>query len=610
MDLPQHYARSLKLVGSRTKWFAILACISLSLVTLLDLVGVGLIYPIAKFLSGDQKFMARDEVQLLTDFLGTDNGLEIAVFLSFGFLVLLLVKGTVSAGVIYWSTKYIVMAEARFVGRLYRSYLRAPIEYHHQHNSAEFIRNLNQSVVFLFRTTLMTTLQAVSGIVMSIGIVGIMVYTDPIAAVTCLFILGAGGVIYSQVVTSKVQRMARSMHHLNAVNLKTTQESLGGIADIKVLDKYRHFLSAYMKARNELTEISYIYHLINLLPKYIMESLVGILLASVIFILVSLGRSGEDVVAILALYAVASMRLLPVILALVKMANSVRSAIPSIEQLSKDVDYFGNEIIDDRHWYELEGSTPGAQQERVSQSIEFQNITYAYPSGETALQDVSISIKSGTSLGVVGRSGAGKTTLANILLGLIEPTSGSILIDGQVSDMKVPAIRRSIGYVPQHIYLLDDSIAKNVAFGCDDEEIDEDAVWQALTRAQLADFVRNLPEQLTASIGERGVRLSGGQRQRVGIARALYNNPDILVLDEATSALDVETELNISNVIEGLKGEKTLFIIAHRISTIRNCDNIVFMADGKVKETGNFDALEAQSGEFKKMIAYSYISES
>lgn len=591
------------------KSVVLLATVMLSLVTVFDLIGISLIFPIAKLLTNDAVFLARDEVKFIQNALGGVDATALASILAILLVFVLLGKAIVSLGLTYWTSKKIINAEARFMGRLYRAYLMAPIEYHHSHNSSEFVRNVYQSVVFLFRTTLLSTAQMVASLVLSVGILIILVVADPLAALTCFVILGGGGLIYGVLVASKTIKMATDTHNLTVTTLKVMRESLECIFDVKVLDKPNYFLKLFMDTRIKLAKIAYRQQLINVSPKYIIEILAGGLMAGVILILTQRGHSGEDVVAILALYGIASMRLMPIVLSVVSTTNSARRAMPSIKQLTVDVEELGDEIVSDTLWsIEQDSLISRKHALDLTGSIKLHNISHNYAENVPAVKDVSLEIEKGKSYGLVGRSGAGKTTLANILLGLIQPTSGEILVDGMPYDMRIAAVHRSIGYVPQHIFMLDDTIEKNVAFGVEAKDIDSDAVSNALVKAHLLEFVEGLPDGAHTMVGEQGVRLSGGQRQRIGIARALYYDPDILVFDEATSALDVETEAKISEVVESLKGEKTMVIIAHRLSTIRNCDTIVFMKDGRIKDSGPFDELQQKCPEFKTLTEISDIT--
>ena len=278
---------------------------------------------------------------------------------------------------------------------------------------------------------------------------------------------------------------------------------------------------------------------------------------------------------ILGLFAAAAFRLLPSLSRIISALHAFRFCLPAIKILEKDINLQAQAGI--LQTVEQPGD--------FCEKIELNNVDYIYPSASTkTLMDISIAVKHNESVGFIGTSGAGKSTLVDVILGLLTPSSGKVMVDKKDIKKNIRAWQNQIGYVPQSVYLTDSTLKKNVAFGIEDEKIDEDAVWRAIKSAQLEEFVTSQPEGLEVIVGERGVRLSGGQKQRIGIARALYHNPSLLVLDEATSSLDVKTEHGIMETINSLHGEKTLIIIAHRLSTVEHCDRLYRLENGRVVE--------------------------
>jgi ATP-binding cassette subfamily C protein len=297
----------------------------------------------------------------------------------------------------------------------------------------------------------------------------------------------------------------------------------------------------------------------------------------------------------LSLFALVAVRLMPSL-------NRISAAGASIRYNS----HYLNDLYDNLLSCEQMAGPPQSEERIVpihfEKGIELRGVTFFYEGAQKpAVDHVSFFIPKNQSIGFVGTSGAGKSTAIDIILGLLDPTEGSVLVDGRDIHEYIRSWQRQIGYIPQAIYLADDTIKSNVAFGLKTEEIREENVWQALRLAQLEDFVRSLPDQLETMIGERGIRLSGGQRQRIGIARALYNNPEILVMDEATSALDNETEQGFMEALSGLAGDKTILIIAHRLTTVQHCDKILFLKDGRLLGEGNYRALLETCPEFCRM---------
>jgi ATP-binding cassette subfamily C protein len=275
--------------------------------------------------------------------------------------------------------------------------------------------------------------------------------------------------------------------------------------------------------------------------------------------------------------------------------NQVRSAAASVESLHDD--YL---LVAGTDWEHAAAERQSAQ---FCESIVLERVSYIFAQADNAaLQDISLTIRFGESIGIVGPTGAGKTTLVDLVVGLLRPSSGRILIDGNDLGSRLLAWKRNIGYVPQSIFLIDDSLRRNIALGIGDPEIDEGRLRAAVRMAQLERFVAELPQGLETSVGERGIRLSGGERQRVGIARALYHDPDLLVFDEATSALDLSTEAALAEAIEALHGKKTLLVVAHRLSSVLRCDRLVFMSEGRIRACGSYDDLLRDHPEFQRMV--------
>ncbi|MCR5501421.1 MAG: ABC transporter ATP-binding protein/permease, partial [Lachnospiraceae bacterium] len=377
-------------------------------------------------------------------------------------------------------------------------------------------------------------------------------------------------------------------------------QALGGIKEVKVLSREDYFIDAYSENYGKLIKGAKNNELLSAVPKYIVEAVCMTGLLSAIIIKMFWGYKGNtvmDFIPQLAVLAVGAFRLLPSVGKINAFVNNILYSMPSLDLIYNDLKSIeGFRKNDDES--DGSASAPEAPAAQEGKDIRIQNVFYHYPdSSENVINGADFTIRGGATTAFIGSSGAGKTTLADIILGLLPPEKGKILYGDTDVYRNLSYWHSRLGYIPQSIYLSDDTILKNVAFGVPEDRIDEKAVIEALKKAQLYDFVKGLPEGLHTFTGDRGVRLSGGQRQRIGIARALYHDPEILVLDEATAALDNETEAAVMDAIDSLHGRKTLLIIAHRLTTIRNADAIYEVADGSVRERTRESVFGEETGE-------------
>ncbi len=468
--------------------------------------------------------------------------------------------------------------------RLLVTYMSEPYTFHLSNNTAELQRAL-QVDASQFMNLLSSTLQLIAELTVCV-VLGVFLFdTSHSMAVVVggLLIICVGGYL---VLSKKISiKLGEQNQRYNAKLIQWINQSLGGIKEVKVLERENYFVSSYKENYKKLIKGARINELLVAIPKYIIETvcIVGLLAAIVIKIYFG-RRETASFIPQLSAFAVAAFRLLPSVGKINAYINSILYCKPSLDLIYKDFkDIEGHEIKEtveniDRNKYEF------------NREIRVNNISYQYPGTENdVVHDVSFCVPKGKTIAFIGSSGAGKTTTADIILGLLVPQKGEIMVDDWNAFEYMSNWHKMLGYIPQSIYLCDDTICNNIAFGVKEEEIDMQAVVEALKKAQLYDFVNSLPQGINTFVGDRGIRLSGGQRQRIGIARALYHDPDVLVLDEATSALDNETEQAVMDSIENLKGIKTMIIIAHRLTTIRNADIIYEVIDGNVVERSKED---------------------
>lgn len=468
--------------------------------------------------------------------------------------------------------------------RLLVTYMSEPYTFHLANNMAELQRAL-QVDASQFMNLLSSTLQLIAELTVCV-VLGIFLFdTSHSMAVVVggLLVVCVGGYL---ILSKKISiKLGEQNQRYNSKLIQWINQSLGGIKEVKVLEREDYFISSYKENYKKLIKGARINELLVAIPKYIIETvcIVGLLAAIVIKIYFG-RRETASFIPQLSAFAVAAFRLLPSVGKINAYINSILYCKPSLDLIYKDFkDIEGHEIKEMLGNYEQSGY-------KFNREIKVNNISYQYPGTESdVVHNVSFCIPKGKTIAFIGSSGAGKTTTADIILGLLIPQKGEIMVDDWNAFEHMSSWHKMLGYIPQSIYLCDDTICNNVAFGIKEEEINLQAVEEALKKAQLYDFVNSLPRGLDTFVGDRGIRLSGGQRQRIGIARALYHDPDVLVLDEATSALDNETEQAVMESIENLKGIKTMIIIAHRLTTIRNADIIYEVVDGNVVERSKED---------------------
>ena len=484
---------------------------------------------------------------------------------------------------------------AELKSTMLRGYLLADYPFHLGRNSADLISNTNFSVEMVCREAMEAAVAAGSELLTAAAISVVLLVMAP--QVTLL--VGGFLVVVLTVLLRLTRRMAEyfgtQRHQLDLAGLKTLQEALGAIKEVKALGREEFFYRRFHQQQHRILEVGYIGQTLETITPQVTETIFVCGALLVIALVTGIGRSGAQGAPLLALFAYAAFRIVPAANRVGWRINQVRSAAPSVQRLHDDY-----VLVAAAH---REHSQAELQRMPFHQRIAVEHVSYTFAGADlAAVRDVTLTIGFGESIGIVGPTGAGKTTLVDLIVGLLRPTSGRILVDGDDLNGCLPSWKHNIGYVPQSIFLIDDSLRCNIALGIAKSEIDEGRVRAAVRLAQLERLVADLPHGLETSVGERGVRLSGGERQRVGIARALYDDPGLLVFDEATSALDHATEAALSGAIEALHGKKTLLVVAHRLSSVRRCDRLVLMSEGRIRTCGTYDGLLRDHPEFQRMV--------
>jgi len=582
--------------SGRAKFFVLLVLMVVN--SLLELAGVGSIPVFIIVISNPDMIMNHPWARPVISLLQISGSRDLMLWSCILLIALFVVKNSFFSLLVYIKTRITYNEQIRLGDRLFRAYMKAGYTFFLNRNSAELLRNVNDETKLVVSSVMIPLLQIIMDGLVLLMIVVLLLKVEPLISLLTFAVLGTTSFLFVRITNKKNKSYGKEAQlHRRRMN-KIVLEGISGIKDVKVLGRENSFLEQY-KFSAVRTAIAFRYkQVLNQLPKPFMETIAvaGMLLIALMFIV--LDRSLTSLIPVLTLFGAATVRMLPIFRTVVSAYTDIRYNFYAIDPIYNDLmllEKNANKLMKEERAIQVEPY-------KFSSQIVVENVSYRYPRGNTeALSDVNLEIRKGAVIGLVGPSGAGKTTMVDILLGLLEPHPGRVLVDGQDIFEDVKRWQINVGYIPQFIYLNDDTIRRNIAFGLSEDEIDDFKIKQALRAAQLESLVRELPEGLDTIVGERGVRFSGGQRQRIGIARALYNNPQVLIMDEATSALDNITEKSVIEAIERLRGDRTIVMIAHRLTTVRNCDVIYLMNQGRILDCGNYDRLLKISSEFRKM---------
>lgn len=562
----------------------------------LEVAGIGMIPAFVAIVADPDRVMDVDWLQPLLELLEISSSQDLLVWGSVALVAVFLVKSAYIISFNYFEARFIYNRRYLISHRLMSSYMQAPYTFHLGRNTSELLRNITGEINVLINIVVTNLLKMSREGVITLAILVFLFAVEPLITLLVITISGLGAGTFILLNKKKMkdygeEELERRGHMIKAVN-----QGLGGIKDARVLNREAEFIDKFRVEAFKSTRLMAYIKFIQQIPKPVVETSAVIGMLSIAVLLVWQDRPMSTIIPILTLFAMATVRLMPSVQQLISMYTNLRYNLVSLNPIYDDLkeleEYQAKFILDRKREIRL----------KFEKEIEIRNVGYHYPdSEEQALGGVSLKIPKGKSVAFVGSSGAGKTTMVDLILGLLEPSEGEILIDGTDIRENLSAWQRNIGYIPQSIYLADETLRSNIAFGIPVNRIDDSKIDQAVKLAQLDTMISRLPDGLNTIVGEQGTRLSGGQRQRVGIARALYHNPQILVMDEATSALDNITEKQITQAIESLKGERTVIMIAHRLTTVKNCDMLYFMEDGKIIQSGTYQELVKSNIRFREM---------
>lgn len=564
---------------------AISVFLTMIVCSILELLGVSVIYPFLQLMMDETAIKNKWYINWLYSFSPNISFAGVLIALCVGIILVYLIKNGITLLCVYKQNKYAASFQRELSTTMLRAFMKQPYEYFVNTNSAWISQCITGDTLGTYNILLrFFELMAECLTVLLIAIY--LLYTDWVVALAALLVALGCFLVIVLAFKKRLKQAGKEQTIASMNSLKSITQAIYGIKEIIVSDRRECFVNAFEKAQRQCERINLVYNFLLACPDRILEGVciggfIGIACVRII-----MGSNPTEFIPVLGAFAVGAFKILPSISKISNRINGIVFEQTRLARCAEDL-RITRKLEEKRDRKILKEDVEGAETTKLifKQEIHLKSVTWKYLNAPNpVLSDLELVIHKGEAVALIGASGAGKTTLADIILGLFAPHNGAVYMDG-IDISTIPHTwARTVGYVPQMVYLIDDTIKANIAFGIPDEQVDDERIWQVIIEAQLDSFVKSLPEGINTIVGERGVKFSGGQRQRVAIARALYNNPEVLVLDEATSALDTETESAVMESIEALLGRKTMIIIAHRLTTIRNCDKIYEVVNGKAIE--------------------------
>ena len=548
--------------------------------SVLETLSLGLVVPVVGLLTRPNYIQ---NFPRINELLGYPTEHQFVIGMMFALVVVYIAKSFFLIWSAWVQRGYSASVTTRIGRQLFRSYLYQPYAFHLQRNSAVLIRNSQNSGLVM--TGIIDPILVISSdILVTAGLLVLLIKLEPIGSIATISIFGLTSWIFRKFTNSRIKTWGEIQNFHKRMLLQHLQQGFGGVKDVKILGTEEYFASQYGENLLKNSEVVRRFSIAQTLPRFGLEILTIIGLAVLVSTMVLLDSELPEILPVLGLFGAAAFRLLPAVNRLISNFQIINVSRPQVNEVFEDLD-----LPDQLNHKNSDRST-------LTSAISIVDISFSYAESlKNVVSGVSVKIGRGEAVGLIGSSGSGKSTLVDILLGLLEPKSGKVLVDGSDIHDDLRGWQDQIGYVPQSIFLTDDTLRRNVAFGLPKDKIDDDAVRSAIRSAQLEEFVASLPDGMETVVGERGVRLSGVQRQRIGIARALYHNPDVLVLDEATSSLDTETEHGVMQAVQALQGDKTVIIVAHRLSTVEYCDRLYRLENAQIVDEGTFSEVTSRT---------------
>ncbi len=576
----------------------------LILVALVETLGVASIMPFIAVLSNPEVIETNPYLAHTYELLGFGERSDFLFFLGLVFFVLLIGSLLLKAVGLWAQLRFSQNRNYAWSARLIRGYLNQPYEWFLNRHSADLGASVLAEVAQVINGVLFPAMQVLAQSLVAILLMALLISVDPLLAAAMGLGLGGTYFIISAVLRTRLRRLGAERRAANHARFHVVQEAFTGIKEVKIGGLEDVLVNRFVQPAQTMASRQISAQLCSQLPSFAMQGLLfgGMLL--VLLYLIAQQGSFQDALPIIALYAFGGYRLMPALQNIYQGISQIRVTEAPLNALCEDFRTLQTRREESGRRTKLVGTADAPSRRHLEGRLELDAVSYSYPgASRPALDGVTLTVSACTTVGLVGATGSGKTTCVDIILGLLAPTEGVLWVDGvPITGNAVRQWQRSLGYVPQQIFLSDDSVAANIAFGLPKRHIEMVSVERAAKVANLHDFITSeLPDGYHTRVGERGVRLSGGQRQRIGIARALYHDPDVLILDEATSALDNLTEQAVMEAVRNIGSRKTVIMIAHRLTTVEDCDRIFLLERGRVVESGTYDELVARNEQFRAM---------
>ena len=572
--MTQFFKNFLRIIDNELKLKFAFLVVLMFFATFIELFGIALVVPVLAIIVENDILILYPFLEPLIILLGNPSKISLVLYSIYALAFIYFLKIIFLTYLNWKQSQFVFDVEKYATEKLFSIYLKVPFNFHLKHNSSILLRNVTTEVSMISSSmTALTSL--IIEILIIIGVVFFLIYLEPFISLIVFTVVGMVNLLFYLLTKKAITNWGNDRHIYQGNKFQDLQQGFGAIKDIKIYGRENYFIESYEISNRKTLKMDQYSRFINSLPRLWMELLAAISISILISVFIFEDRPIEELIPTIGVFLAAAFRVMPSFNRIINSLQTIRFSQPAVEMIYNEITLFLKESSEDisKKFQKLE----------FKDKISLNEINYKYPdTNQLIVKNISLEIQKGSSIGFIGETGSGKSTLLNLILGLMLPSSGNISMDGNNIHNNLRGYQDLIGFVPQNIYLSDDTICKNVAFGISDKKIDIKRVYKSLEAANLLNFVNDLEKGLETFVGEEGIRLSGGQKQRIGIARALYHNPSILVFDEATSALDIETEKNVMEDISELVKDKTLLIISHRINSLNQCEKIYKIENGNL----------------------------